>query len=557
MLMGRLIQNTCIISFIALLFLPGYLIAIDNDIEAEFLMAVKKGNLDKVNSLLNNGADVNTAQKDGTSSLAWAVYNNNKELVDLLIRSGDDGADIDAANEYGVNPLHLACMNQNPELISTLLKAGANPNNSKWTGEAPLMTCANTGTIDAVKALLDQGADVNSTETTQEQTALMWAAAEKHHQVVKLLVERGANINAVSKITPEPEPFMVKTPGSMGQNFPSTLRFREATGGFTALLFAAQQGDLESTKILLDAGADINFATKEEGSALVIATAGSHEELAMYLLERGADPNIQDAYGLTPLHFALHEGVMIMNNWAPTETDSYGWERKNMPHLLMALLEHGADPEMRVKHAWSFLDNPFLARGMEDPSQIDIVGSTTALLAAASGDMESLRILVDYGVNTDVKTIGGATVFMLAAGAGAEKAVRDEQEAIELTKYVLSLGDIDVNVQLTDNRAKNGPGAGKIDGRNITHFAVTLGWSKMIHFLADIGVNLDQSDRYGMTPLMIAMGDPEVRYYRNIPVGRYDDRYRRPRANEEIEKVLLEAGASEFAGTIVDKGSVD
>jgi uncharacterized protein len=556
-MMGRLKQNTCVITLLALLFLPGYSLAIDDDISAEFLMAVKKGNLDKVVSLLNSGADVNTAQNDGTSSLAWAVYNNNEELVDLLIRSGDDGADIDAANDYGINPLHLACMNQNPEIIRTLLKAGANPNNSKWTGESPLMTCANTGTTDAVKALLDQGADVNSTETAQEQTALMWAAAEKHPQVVKLLIERGANINAVSKITPEPEPFLVKTPGSMGQNFPSTLRFREATGGFTALLFAAQQGDLESTKILLDAGADINFATNEEGSALVIATAAGHEELAMYLLERGADPNIQDAYGLTPIHFAIHEGVMIMNNWAPSETDSYGWERKNLPRLLQALLEHGADPELRVKHAWSFLDNPFLARGMEDPSQIDIVGSTPVLLAAAAGDLESLRILIDHGVDTNAKTIGGATLFMLAAGAGAERGVRDEKEAIITAKYVLSLGDIDVNAQLTDNRAKNGPGAGKIDGRNIVHFAVTLGWPDMLEFLSEIGVNLDHSDRYGMTPLMIAMGDPEVRYYRNIPVGRYDDRYRRPRANKEIEEHLLKVGASAFAGTILDKGSVD
>ena len=192
--MDRLKRSTCILSLIALLLLPGYSLAIDNDIDAEFLMAVKKGNLEQVNSLLNSGADVNTAQKDGTSALAWAVYNNNKELVDLLIRSGEDGADIDAANEYGFNPLH----------------------NSKWTGESPLMTCANTGTTDAVKTLLDQGADVNSVETTQQQTALMWAVAEKHPQVVKLLVERGANINAVSKLTPEPEPFMVKTPGSMG-----------------------------------------------------------------------------------------------------------------------------------------------------------------------------------------------------------------------------------------------------------------------------------------------------------------------------------------------------
>jgi hypothetical protein len=79
----------------------------------------------------------------------------------------------------------------------------------------------------------------------------------------------------------------------------------------------------------------------------------------------------------------------------------------------------------------------------------------------------------------------------------------------------------------------------------------------MIRFLADVGVNLDHADRYGMTPLMLAMGDPEARYYRNIPIGRYDDRFRRPGANEKIEKLLLEVGAKPFAGTIVNKGSID
>ena len=555
--MIRFKQNKCGIVLAVLLLLPGYSVAIDIDLESELVMAAKQGNLDKVRSLLDSGVDVNASQNDGTTSLAWAVYNNNDDMVDLMIRAGEDGPDVNAANEYGVNPLHLACINQNSSIVGKLLRAGADPNNTKWTGESPLMTCANTGTIEAVKTLLDNGADVNSGEITQQQTALMWAAAERHPDIIKLLVERGANVHAVSRLIPEPEPFLIETPGSMGQNFPTTLRFREYTGGFTALMFAAQQGDVESTRILLDAGADINFTTEEEGSALVVATAAGHEDLARFLIERGADPNIHDAYGLAPIHFAVHEGVMIMNNWAPAETDRFGWERKNMPRLLETLIEHGADIEARVEHAWSFLDNPFLARAIEDPSQIDITSSTPLLLAAASGDIESMRILIDSGADTNAKTLGGATLFMLAAGAGVEKGVRDEHQSIDAAKYVLALEDVDANVQLTDNRAKNGPGAGKIDGRNITHFAVTLAWPDMIRFLADIGVNLDHGDRYGMTPLMIAMGDPQARYYRNIPVGRYDDRYRRPRANEKIEQVLLDVGASHFTGEIVDKGSID
>ena len=555
--MDRLLHNSYALLLGTLLFISGTAFAVEEDVDTQLIRAARDGDLEKVVNLLENGADVNAAQMDGTTSLAWAVYDDNEAMVDFLIRAGRDGADVNAMNEYGVTPLHLACTNQNSAIVAKLLQAGADPNQAKWTGETPLMSCANTGTVAAVRDLLDHGADVNASESTQDQTALMWAAAEKHPDVIKLLIERGANVHAVSRTIPEPESFLIETPGSMGQNFPTTLRFREETGGFTALLFAAQQGELESTRHLLDGGADIDFSTMEEGSALVIATAAGHEDLANYLLDRGADPDVADAYGLTPLHFAVHEGVMIMNNWAPAETDRYGWMRPNLPGLTRSLLEHGADPNPRVKHAWSFLDNPFLARAMEDPSQIDIVGSTPLLLAAASGDMESMRILVEHGADIHAKTFGGATLFMLAAAAGVERDVRDEHEAIEAAKYVLSLDDFDVNAVLTDNRAKNGPGAGKIDGRNIAHFAVTLAWPDMIRYLADIGVDLDHGDRYGMTPLMIAMGDPQARYYRNIPVGRYDDRYRRPRANEKIEKLLLEVGASPFTGEIVDKGSID
>jgi ankyrin repeat protein len=555
--MDRLVNNSYALLFGILLLFSGTVFAVEDDVNAQLIRAAREGDIERVVTLLESNADVNAAQQDGTTSLAWAVYNDNVAMVDLLIRSGRDGADVNAMNEYGVTPLHLACTNQNATIVAKLLQAGADPNQAKWTGETPLMSCANTGIAAAVRDLLDHGADVNANESTQDQTALMWAAAEKHPDVVKLLIERGANVHAVSRTIPEPQPFLIETPGSMGQNFPSTLRFREEHGGFTPLLFAAQQGDLESTRHLLQAGADIDFSTMEEGSALVIASAAGHEKLANYLLDRGANPDIADAYGLTPLHFAVHKGVMIMNNWAPAETDKYGWMRPNLPNLIKSLLEHGADPELRVKHAWSFLDNPFLARAMEDPSQIDIVGSTPLLLAAVSGDTASMRILIEHGANIHAKTMGGATLFMLAAGAGVERGVRDEHEAIETAKFVMSLDDFDINAQLTDNRAKNGPGAGKIDGRNIAHFAVTLAWPDMIRFLAEIGVNLDHGDRYGMTPLMIAMGDPEARYYRNIPVGRYDDRYRRPRADQKIEQLLLEVGASPFSGQIVDKGSLD
>lgn len=522
----------------------------------DLLEAAKNGNTDAVKSLLSQKVEVNAAQADGTTALAWAVYNDNPQMTGMLIAAG---ADVNIANEYGVVPLHLACTNQNAAVVSMLMKAGANPNAAKWSGETPVMTCANSGTAAAITELLANGADANARISEHEQTALMWAAAEGHPDAVKALIQGGADVNARTKVVPAPEPFIVKVPSSFGQNFPKPVRFRKTSGGFTPLHFAAQKGSLESAKLLLEAGANIDYATEEEGSALVVATAAGHEEFALYLLENGADPNIHDGWGVTPLHYALHEGLLIMNAYARTSTDHLGWERKNMPDLVAALLEYGADPEARVKSSFSFLDHKFL-RGNEDPPQIDVTGATPLLLAAAAGDTASMRILVEKGqADKKAKTDSGATLFMLAAGSGSEVGVRDEKKAIEAAKLALAMGDVDVNAVLTNDDAVNGPGTGKIDGRTAAHFAATLGWADMIRFLAEQGANLDVADRYGQTPLMIAMGDPEARYYRNIPVGRYDDRYRRPpnAGYKHVVQALLESGAKPFTGKIVDKGSVN
>jgi cytohesin len=511
-----------------------------------------------VESLLSGSADVNAAGNDGSSALALAVYKNNESMVDLLLRSGPDGPDVDAANDNGVSPLHLACINQSSRITAKLLRAGADPNVTKWTGETPLMTCANTGTAEAVRDLIAHGADVNARENNREQTPLMWAAAEGHSAVVQALIEAGADINARSRTILEPQPYLIKTESTMGQNFPTTTRFREYTGNFTALLFAAQSGDIESIRHLLDAGANINDFSEEDGSALLITAASGHEDMALFLLEQGADPNITNAWGLAPLHYTVQKGILNMSNWLPTETDNLGWVHEPMHRLMKALIAAGADLEIAVQHTLPYLDDPFL-RVHDNQSQIDIVGSTPLLLAAASGDTESIRILVEAGADIHATTMGGGTLFMLAAGGGVERNARDEQQAIEAARYVLSLGGADVNAQLTDNRTVNGPGTGKIDGRTTLHFAVTLGWRDMVRFLAENGANLDAEDRYGMTPLMIAMGDPESRYYRNVGVGRYDDRFRRTRSQHhgEIEKILLELGASPFAGIVVNKGSVD
>jgi ankyrin repeat protein len=171
-----------------------------------------------------------------------------------------------------------------------LLKAGADANGTGSSGETVLMTAARTGNVDTVKTLLAHGANPNAKETARSQTALMWAAAEGHVAVVRALAAAGADLRARS------------------------------TGGLTALLFAVREGNTNVVKTLLEVGADVNEVTAapptarrrpagqaDSGepsggtSALVLAVANAHFELASFLLDAGANPNAAEQ-GWTALH---------------------------------------------------------------------------------------------------------------------------------------------------------------------------------------------------------------------------------------------------------------
>jgi len=544
---SRICIETCVLA-VSLLVAGQSAIASD----MRLVEAASRGDFTALKTHLDAKADVNSARADGTTALAWAVYHNDSEIVNLLINSG---ADVNASSDYGVTPLHLACENQNPDVLRKLLKAGADPNRSKLTGETPLMACANTGSVSGVEELLAHGADVNAKENNEGQTALMWAAAEKNSKIVRMLVAKGADVHARSEILMEPEPFIIKIDeynSTFAANYPDGVRFPRTSGGGTALLFAAQQGDLESVEALIEAGADVNTEHQEYGSVLIVSIASGHEDLAIFLLEKGANPNVKDAWGITPLHYALHEGLHLIHNYRPTSSDRFGWKRKNMPNVVKVLLDHGANPDAQIEYSYPFLNDLFLARSTENPPQVDPVGATPLLLAAVSGDAESMRILVEKG-NADKKasTIGGATVLMLAAGVGVQRGSRNEQEALQAASLALNMGG-DVNQYLTE-RALGGPAKNKEDGRTAIHAAAYLGWNDMISFLVKNGADVNAKDRYGMTPLMIALGDPEGRYHRQVGAGNYDFRFRSPAGDKKTAELLLELGAEPFTGEFRDR----
>jgi len=280
-----------------------------------------------VAALLRTSLDVNVQDDDGATALAWASLRCNREIAELLLKAH---ANPNIANEQGIGPLYLAITNGAPGIAQLLLANGANPNLARQDGETPLMTATRLGQVDTVKLLLDRGAEVNAREKKFGQTALMWAAG--HPDATRLLIARGADVRTVSKswdITSTIYTPTTSTIGKTGIPWNNDGVYTAKQGGQNALLFAVQKHDLESARMLLDAGVNVNVAAADGTTPLLAslykwdplgkefvagtgapapsgssARFGADQAMARFLLDRGARVDVADGAGYTPLHGA-------------------------------------------------------------------------------------------------------------------------------------------------------------------------------------------------------------------------------------------------------------
>jgi ankyrin repeat protein len=498
------------------------------------LDAVRGDDTGAVRLLLKQNSNPNERDSDGSTPLAWAATRTNSEIAAMLLKAG---ADPNLTNELGIGPLALAIVNGSAAMVTELLAHGADPNVARENGETPLMTAARLGHVDVMKLLLAKGAAVNARDRKFGQTALMWAAGRP--DAVSMLVEHGADIRASTKTWDVKYTIYLPTTATLGKTgipWNNEGDYIAKKGGQNALFFAVQKNDLESARILLDAGLDVNSAAADGTTPLLAAlykwdppkatfvpgrgapaTAGSSQRfnpdlrLATLLLDRGAPVKAIDGAGYTPLHGAslavakaARSGTRQRSAYGQTaaalalgsdDGSNPAGTLKEALAIVRRLLDAGADPNRQTVYPTG---------GPAGDVRINPAppGSSAMHIAASSGSVELVQILAGSGGNPNLVRKDGHTPFSVAVLAGDLNVVRE----------LVSLG-ADVHARWNPRDKIPDPVEAITLARqnqSILHLAAIQGKPEILEFLHAKGASLDAKNSMDETPLDLA--DKQERY---------------------------------------------
>jgi ankyrin repeat protein len=497
------------------------------------LIAASRDGLDRdVAALIAARTPVNATDDTGATALSWAVLRDNQSVVARLLKARANPNQPDA---NGVTPLMLAVDNNQPETVRLLLAAGGDPELARPTGETLLMSAVRTGSAEMVKQLLARKVDVNARDARYRQTALMWAAGKP--AITRLLLDAHADVAAASRtwetMTTNYSP-VVSTVGNTGIPWLFDNEYRAPAGGVTALIFAAQKGDTESVKMLLDAGADVNQASADGTTPLLAALykfvpnrelrdinqrgifggLSFHPDkgMANLLLDRGAKALASDRAGYTPLHAAVMSmlkfnriGVIVagLDNSGDASRLPDAFRPKQPAStedgmaLVTRLLAMGADPNAATTDT---TPGPLGAVKINPAPS----GSTPYHLAAASGNPALIELLAARGGDANKLRKDGDTPFAIAVMSNN----------LPVVQALVAHG---ADLAMIYNPSKKIPDPVKSIAEvrtkeTILHIAAIAGADRVVPYLAAQGVPLDAKNGRGETALDLADSQERFRY---------------------------------------------
>jgi uncharacterized protein len=479
---------------IAAVFVTSFALAVSAHAQSSLADRIQSGDRRAALEMIAAGANVNQTQPDGTTPLHWAVYKFDRELVQTLLRKG---ARANVLNRYGASALGEAVRVANMELVEMLLEAGADANVANDEGQTALMLAARTGNVAVAKLLAQHGADVNRRERYREQSAVMWAAAQNHPDMVAFLVSMKADLSVratanewESQITNEPR-----------------VQYRP-TGGLTPLLYAARAGCLGCVQTMLAAGADKDRPNPDGMTPMIMALDNGYPAVARYLLAQGANPHTWDWWGRTPLYVAVTMRGGVDSRSGPRSPESL--------ELIKALLDAGVNPNPQL----AFKEPSRGGRDNRFRDDLLTTGATPLIRAAQTFDNDVVRALLEHGALVDLPNASGVTPFMSAAGVGTRTGggvlgpgVPDNVVALSLdTMEILRKAGADVNARITDATsltariARTNTLTGR-QGQTTLFLAAESGRTEVVRYLLEHGAKVDVVDDMGRSPIDVAAGN--------------------------------------------------
>ena len=246
--------------------------AFSQDLGHELIVAAESGNEKEVYRLLRLGADVNAKTDDEITPLMYAIENQHNKIVELLISKG---AYVDLIPINGITALFAAVNSGNLQGAYLLLEAGANTQIINTYKQNPLSVSVQRSDFEMTELLLDYTPYFSRDYLGNSE--LFYAIQNQDTAIVRLLVERGADVNAKNN--------SLKTP----------------------LMVAASTGNVEIVKYLIDNKADINILDSYNYNALCYAINSENAELVKLLIDKGADANYPIKKNLFPIELAQNK----------------------------------------------------------------------------------------------------------------------------------------------------------------------------------------------------------------------------------------------------------
>lgn len=484
---------------------------------------VRAGKRDSVIAAITSpDVDVNEKAPDGSTALMWATFNVDRELVRALLKAG---AKADVISRYGASALAEAIKVEDQELVRLLLDAGADVNSPNLDNQTALMLAISQGSVPISKLLIERGADVNAVETFRDQNALMWAAGGNLPEIVELLLARGAkDVDRRAKMDDWPRQLTSE---------PRAQFSSRQTGGLTALLYATRSGCLRCVAALLKAGADINKPNPDGVTPLINALDNRRFDIAMLLLDKGANPHVWDMSGRTPIYVAVD-----MNSFKPPAPSNFGG-RGGVDVALIAPIQVASDkPTVTAMQ----VVNRLIGMGVDVNHQLtrkrpygagrgrfadyDMRGGVGPLFVATlSHDHEAMQVLLAHGAEVDLPNVFQMTPLMVAAGmSGTVRAVGQfggpaavqtgdlQARAIRSIDLLLAAG-ANVNTQVLDSHTHTATLMAYIagrdqEGRTALFAAAERGLERVVQHLLERGADPAIRDAAGKTALDIVRALP-------------------------------------------------